>query len=210
MNLYGMNLSRRVLLAAPLLAAAEALPPPAPVLLPREDGLLALTWAGRGSVLLPGGARALRAMALDGLSLLALAVPADAGLSLLALCGLGDARPRLLGLEVLRWRGPDGAHLDTRYAEISDRRRIALRRAAAAPRDRVRWRRAEWIDYLRWSPPLLADAPIRLPPPGTWQAALGGLRARVQDWLATPREALLPADIAALGLRVGALALAVG
>jgi hypothetical protein len=205
-----MNLSRRALLAAPLLIAAEAPPAPAPVLLARDDGLVALTWAGRGAVLLPAGAQTLRLMPLPGLSLLALSVPADAGLSLLALCGLGDARPRLLGLEMLRWRGPDGAHLDTRYAEISDHRRIALRREAAAPRDRVRWRRAEWTDYLAWTPPLLTDAPVRVPPPGTWQAALAALRWRVQDWLATPRDALRPADIAALGLRAEALALAVG
>lgn len=205
-----MIVSRRALLVAPLLIAAEAPPPPAPVLLPREDGLVALTWAGRGAVLLPGGARVLRTMALDGMLLLAVAVPADAGLSLLALCGLGDARPRLLGLEVLRWRGPDGAHLDTRYAAISDHRRIALRREVAAPRDRVRWRRAEWADYLVWTPPLLADAPVRAPPAGTWQAALSGLRVPVQAWLATPRDALTPSDIAALGLRAEALALAVG
>ncbi len=207
-----MKLSRRALLAAPLLPAAslliaaEAPPVPTPVLLPRDDGLVALTWAGRGSVLLPEGAQMLRLMELQGLSLLALMVPADAGLSLLALCGLGDGRPRLLGLELLRWRGPDGAHLDTRYAEISDHRRIALRREAAAPRDRMRWRRAEWTDYLAWTPPLLTDAPVRVPPPGTWQAALAASRRRVQAWLATPRDALRPSDIAALGLRAAALA----
>jgi hypothetical protein len=205
-----MMLSRRALLAAPLLMAAEAPPAPMPVLLARADGLAALTWAGRGAVLLPGGALVLGTMALDGLALTVLAVPADAGLSLLALCGLGDARPRLLGLEVLRWRRPDGAHLETRYAEISDHRRIALRREAAAPRDQARWRRAEWTDYLAWAPPRLADAPVRTPPDGTWQAALGVLRRRVQDWLATPRDALRPGDIAALGLRASGVMLAVG
>ena len=200
-----MTLTRRAVLAAPLLMAAEPPPAPAPVLLARADGLAALTWRGRGAVLLPGGTLVLGMMALDGLSLAALLVPADARLALLALCGLGDGRPRLLGLEVLRWRGPDGAHLDTRFAALGDRRRIALRRQAAAPRDRQHWRRAAWTDYLAWMPPLLTDAPVRVAPEGTWQAALAGLRARVQGWLATPRDALTPADIAALGLRAAAL-----
>lgn len=201
-----MKLSRRVLLTTPLLIAAESPPTPAPVLLARDDGLVALTWSGRGSVLLPAGARVQRSLALGGMTLAALSVPADAGLALLALCGLWDARPRLLRLEVLRWRGPGGAHLDTRYAATSDGSRIALRCEAAAPRDRMRWRREEWSDYLAWTPPLLADAPVRAASDGTWQAALGGLRGRVQAWLAAPRDALTPLDIADLDLRCEALA----
>jgi hypothetical protein len=204
-----MKLSRRAVLAAPLLVAAESPPASAPMLLARDDGLAALTWAGRGAVLLPGGARMQGSLALGGVTLAVLAVPAGAGLALLALCGPGDARPCLLGLEVLRWRGPDGAHLDTRYAMTGDRRRIALRREAAAPRDRVRWRREEWTDFLAWIPPQLADAPVRAAPDGTWQAALHGLRQKVQAWLATPRDALTPADIVALGLRGSVLARAI-
>jgi hypothetical protein len=200
-----MKLSRRAVLAAPLLIAAESRPAPAPVLLARDDGLVALTWAGRGAVLLPG-ARMLGGLALGEVTLAALAVPADAGLTLLALCGPGATRPRLLGLEVLRWRGPDGAHLALRYAATGDRRRIALRCEAAAPRDRVRWRREEWTDFLAWTPPLLADAPVRAAPAGTWQAALGELRRRVRAWLAVSRDSLTPADIAELGFRGTALA----
>mgnify|MGYP001036457391 CR=1 FL=1 len=211
-----MTLPRRALLAAPLILAAPLLlaaepVAAAPVLLARADGLVALTWVGRGAVLLPGAARPLGMLALAGVTLVALAVPADARLTLLALCGRADgARPRLLGLEVLDWHGADGAHLETRFASAGDGVRIRLARQAAAPRDRLRWRREAWTDYLAWRGAGLADAPVRPPPPGTWQARLGGLRARVQDWLATPRDTLTPDVLAGVGGRAAGGELPVG
>jgi hypothetical protein len=51
---------------------------------------------------------------------------------------------------------------------------------------------------------------VRAPLAGTWQAGLGALRTATLAWLATPRETLAPADLAALGWRGGGLALPVG
>lgn len=203
-----MRLTRRaLLLAAPLLLAAEPAERP-PLLLARDDGLVALTWPAGGAIILPGGTAALRRLALGG-GMLALSVPADAGLSLLALCRLGDSGPRLLALEPLAWRGPHGAHFATGWAEAGPRL-IALRREAASPRGRMLWRREAWTDYLAWATPRLTDAPVRAPPPGTAQAALATLRHRALGWLATPRAVLTPADLAALDFTSETMARAVG
>lgn len=191
-----MLLSRRALLAAPFLMAAES-PVGPPALLPAGPGRVELAWAGRGAVWLPGPAAMLGGLALDGVGLAAVRLDMGPGLSLLALCG--GERPRLLGLEVLRWRGADGAHLETRFSAVSDRRRIRLARMAARPVDRVRWQRAGWTDYLAWNAPLLVDAPVRPPPVGTWQARLEAVRAATLDWLAAPRAVLSVGDLEALG-----------
>lgn len=193
-----MAFSRRALLAAPFLLAAES-PAAPPRLLPLATGGVMLAWPGRGAVHLPAPAVPLGRLALDGVDRVALGLAVAPGLTLLALCG--GERPRLLGLEVLRWRGAAGAHLETRFAAVSDRRRIRLARIASRPIDPLRWQRAEWTDYLAWQPPGLADAPPRPPLPGTWQASLSERRHATLAWLAIPRTALTAGDLVALGYK---------
>jgi hypothetical protein len=110
-----------------------------------------------------------------------------ARLDLAALVGWDGAVLRVLALEVLNWQAASGAWLATRLAATADRTRLLLTREAAVPRGALPWQREHWTDLLGWRDgAALADAPPRPPAPGTWQAQLAAMRARVAVRLAAP------------------------
>ena len=137
-----------------------------------------------GAVTLPQ-ARARIAMWLPiaGREIVGIAFAADPPggmLDLLALVGWDGACLRILGLEVLAFTGVDGASLSSRFAGIGDGTRISIARTAGVPRHGLPKRWETWIDLLAWrdlAP--LADAPVRPPLPGTRQADMAVIRARV-------------------------------
>ena len=121
-----------------------------------------------------------------------------ATLDLVALVGWDGACLRILGLEVLKASGPDGALLSSRFAGVGDRTRLSITRTAADPRPGLPKRWENFTDYLAWcelAP--LADAPVRPPLPGTRQAALSAVRANVIGLLSPPCQAVGPALLAA-------------
>jgi hypothetical protein len=200
-----MPLSRRALLAAPLLGVAA---PPGPARsamfrpniasalgftpLPLER--LAFRAAGLDPAITLPAARArlaaLLPIAARQVAVLAFAAdpPAPpAKLDLGAIVGWDGARLRVLALEVLRWEAPGGGWLDTRITATGDRARLLLHRDAAAPRGARPWQRESWTDSLAWRDgAALADAPVRTALPQTWQARLSAVRARVAARLAAP------------------------
>jgi hypothetical protein len=114
---------------------------------------------------------------------------AAALLDLAAVVGWDGARLRVLALEVLRWQAPGGAWLGTRILATGDRNRLELLRDAAAPRGGRPWRREGWTDLLAWRDGgSLADEPVRVPLPDTFQAGLATIRARVAAHLVQPRQ----------------------
>ncbi len=196
-----MVLTRRALLAAPIASASSAAQPAmlrpgvASVLtfVPLPHERLAFHAAGLDpAITLPAPrARLVGLLPVAGRQVAMLAFGADpsaaAWLDLAALVGWDGARLRVLALEVLRWRAPGGATLDTRLRATADRTRVELRRDAGAPRGGRPWRRESWIDRLAWRDGgALADSPTRAPPPGTFQAHLAAARARVAARLSRP------------------------
>lgn len=122
----------------------------------------------------------------------------DTTTDLVALVGWDGAMLRILGLEVLKSSGPDGARLSSRFAGVGDRTRLSITRTAANPRPGLPKRWESFTDYLAWhalSP--LADAPVRAPLPGTRQAALSAVRATVIGLLSPPCQAVGPDLLAA-------------
>jgi hypothetical protein len=202
-------LSRRLLLAAPglLLArrsSAATLQPgvASTVSLELGDPDQAVFRAGGivGAVTLPQ-ARARIAMWLPiaGREIVGIAFAADPPggmLDLLALVGWDGACLRVLGLEVWNSAGADGGSLASRFAGIGDRTQIRIARTAGIPRPGLPKRWETWLDLLSWqalSP--LADAPVRTPLPGTWQAELAGIRAHLTESLSPACQAITPAQL---------------
>jgi hypothetical protein len=104
---------------------------------------------------------------------------------------------RVVALEVLSWRGLDGAHLSTHLSAVSDGVRLRLERTASARRGRL-YRREAWIDYLAWRDAApMADAPVRPVLAGTWQAGLAAQRADMRAILFVGPRDVAPALIAA-------------
>lgn len=193
-----LRLTRRALLLAALPAAAQAqtalLAPDAPT----------LSWPGRpGTITLPGWSA--RTMALPPIADTALTAVAltdaspESTLELLLLAWHSGTAPRILALEPLQWQSPE-ARLNARIIPGGDAAILILDRTAAQRRSPTYWQRESWRDFLGWRAGLIADTPLRPPPRNSQQAALAQLRARAYAWLATPRTALLPRDLAALGL----------
>jgi hypothetical protein len=142
-------------------------------------------------------ARARRAALLPiaGRQIVVVAFAADpdetARLDVGAFVGWDGARLRVLALEVLRWQIAAGGGFSTRLYASADRTRLILRRDASLPRGPTRWRRESWTDFLVWRDgEALADAPIRVPPLGTWQARLAEVRARVAARLVRPCDTI--------------------
>ncbi len=215
---------RRAVLAAPLLAAAAPAPPEptvvaplAPVFLlkpgsPRVPltlavaaGVARLDIGGLGATLPADRLRLLPPLPIAGREILPVAFGADteAGTTrdLVAVIGWDDAQLRILAVETLSWRGPGGAALDTRLAATPNRRHLRLFRTESAARPVQRPYRDVWGDLLAWRDRApLADALPHRPRPGTWQAAMAAVRARMLDWLETPRTGLTLADLAPSGI----------
>jgi hypothetical protein len=207
-----MPLARRALFALPLLALTPAPAAGAFVLEPLADGATLRRDGVAGTVAFAGGTiRLVSTLALGSEAVAAVGVARESGgatLDLFAFCGTVHGALQLLGIEVAAWHGANGAHLATRAAATADGSRIVLQRQAALPRSPTLWRREVWTDYLgARADDILADAPVHPPLAGTMQAALAGLRARGRTWLATPRHALTPADLAAIGLDTATFAI---
>jgi hypothetical protein len=201
-----MPLTRRMLLAAPLFGVPmpEARVPASAMLrpgtisaigfapLPRER--VAFRAQGLAPAITLPATRVRRAALLPiaDRQLVVLAFAADpnaaARLDLGAFVGWDAGGLRVLALEVLAWRAADGGGFATRLTATGDRTRILLQRDAAAPMGGgTRWRRESWTDLLAWRAGApLQDAPVRTPLPGTFQAMLAGVRARVAARLARP------------------------
>ena len=211
-----MTLSRRALLAIPLLGARAAPASAAEVATLRPgsrsvigitrlpDQRLAFRASGLGpAITLPAtqaGHATLLPIADRQIVLLVFTIAsvAPARLDLGAFVGWDGARLRVLALEALLWRTPDGGGFSTRARASGDRTRLLLLRDAGAPRGARPWMRESWTDMLAWrGGGSLADAPARVPPPGTWQARLAALRARVAARLEEPRAAITD-DLVAL------------
>ena len=115
--------------------------------------------------------------------LVSFGVPIPLGwLDLVAFIGWDNTALRVLGLELARYRGLDGASADTRISAISDGARVRLTRESFVPRPPpMRGAFHEgWTDYLHWQDGgPLADAPVRTPLPGTNQARLSYSRAQI-------------------------------
>jgi hypothetical protein len=203
-------LSRRILLAAPglLLArrsAAATLQPglASPVSLELGEPDQAVFRGGGivGAVTLPQDrARIAMLLPIAGREIAGIAFAADppgGTLDLLALIGWDGARLRVLGLEIFNYAGADGASLASRFAGVGDRTRISIARTAGIPRSGLTKRWETWIDLLAWhglSP--LADAPVRPPLPGTRQAELAAIRARITASLSPTCQTITPAQLA--------------
>jgi len=205
-----MILSRRALLATPLLLGTLSVPARAADIAMLRPGLrsaLGLTplLPDRASfraaglapeITLPASrARAVAVLPIAGREIVLLGFGADpsasAPLELGAFVGWDGSRLRVLALEVLSWRPANGGVLSTRVKASGDRTRLMLLRGATLPVGRTRWRREYWIDMLAWREgEALADAPVRVPPPETWQALLAHTRIRVAARLAAPCSAV--------------------
>lgn len=216
------QLARRALLAAPLLLAGAPPPPAADAasaLLLKPDsprvpftvavlaGVARLEIGGlaAGATLPADRLRLLPLLPIAGREIVAIAFGADteAGTSrdLVALIGWDGERLRILAVETLSWRGPGGAALDTRIAATPDRLHLRLFRTESAARPVQRPYRDVWGDLLAWRDRApLADALPHRPRPGTWQAAMAAARARMLEWLQTPRTSLTLADLAPTGI----------
>jgi len=214
-----LNLGRRALLAAPAGLLCGLGPGDGLRLLPGADRLARVeTEAGAGDVFRlwiegrgdPVEVPALRArrlanLPIAGRELLALAFGADiAGESsqdLVALAGWDGAQVRILALETLAWRRDDGAAFTMRVMATPDRDHLSLNCFASMARPVTRPFHRVWADLLQWRDGApLADALPRPPLAGSWQEAMGGLRRQVTSFLAEPRAALTPDDVAASGI----------
>jgi hypothetical protein len=200
-----MSLSRRAVLASPLLAAQATrahaadmamLRPGTPAavgLLPLAQGRMAFTAAGLlPAITLPSSrAHGVTLLPIAGRQVVVLGFGADPAaatpLDLGAIVGWDGLRLRVLALELLTWRAANGGTLTTRLKASGDRTRLMLLREASLPIGATRWRREHWIDLLAWRDgQALADAPVRVPPPDTWQARLERVRAQVAARLVEP------------------------
>jgi hypothetical protein len=205
-------LRRRLLSAPAALLAPLALTPPAPPPRPRAmlrpgrpgEWQIAADAPGQtlfraegmdGAIALPcPGARMAGLLPIAGrqVACLAFAVPSLRGeLSAIALAGWDGDGLRLLGLELADWRGAQGGRLWSRYGGVADRTRLRIGREAAVVRpDKPRaWE--NWTDYLAWREgAALAQALVRPPPAGSWQARLAALRGLGDRLLATPRQSV--------------------
>lgn len=193
---------RRLLAAATLLLARPALAAPV-TLEPSDPDQAALRFAGiddpvtvpqdraRIAFMLPIADREVAGVAFA-------ADPPGAKLDLVALAGWDGACLRLLGLEVLSFADASGASLSSRFAGVGDRTRLRIERSGSVPRPGLPLHWESWTDLLAWHDQgPLADAPVRMPLPGTRQAALAAARARVIALLTEPCRSVTPSLIAA-------------
>lgn len=113
------------------------------------------------------------------------AAAARGALDLVAMIGSDGTRLGILGVEMLAWKGRAGAGFDTMLDAPGHGTVLRLARVASPPQATTDSRHLTWSDYLAWrqgGP--LADAAPRPPRPGTWQAALAAVRAKVAALLA--------------------------
>lgn len=165
--------------------------PPTPFQASIAGEHLRLDFAGRPTpILLPARrARLIVVLALAGREMLLAAFagePDEAAsrargpLDLVAVIGSDGARLGILGVEMLSWKGSAGAGFDTILDAPGRGTVLRLARVASPPQASTLSRHLTWNDYLAWrqgGP--LADAAPRPPRPGTWQAALAAVRAKV-------------------------------
>lgn len=210
----GMPLSRRsLLLTVPMLLAGPARAAVPALGLERVGDMVALTGPGvRRALLLPApGARLLAPVAVGGETMAVAAFrqeDGEAAVDWAALAMVLDGTVALLALEPLAWKA-GGARMATRLSTAGDRRQIALQRDSAVPASPTLWRREAWTDYLAWRAPVgLADAPVRVPPAGTRQAAVAEWRRRAAALAAREPAAITPALLAEAGLQAAGLSLA--
>ncbi len=129
------------------------------------------------------------------------AATARGPLDLVAVIGSDGTRLGILGVEMLAWKGHAGAGFDTMLDAPGHGTVLRLARIASPPQASTASRHLIWSDYLAWrqgGP--LADAAPRPPRPGTWQAALSAVRARVIARLAPIPTALTLNLLAPTGL----------
>jgi len=177
-------LTRRLLLAAPLLMAARPELSLEAVDSARREAFLA--WP-KGAVFTCPATRARLVAVLamgrqaEPFQIAIVGFGLDTGLGPQDWLAFVDSRARLLALEP---RSQHGGMLETRAAMLPDRMHIALERLAAV-HTTIRQREA-WTDYLRLEEGLLVNAPQRQALPGTWQNALAAPRAAMAALLSPP------------------------
>jgi hypothetical protein len=212
-------LTRRALFAAPLAAVPGAdlwsgafrVDPgiaPVPFRTQSDNGRLRIEIAGSAApIFLPGArARILVKLPLAGREVLVATFAGDGAasrgpLDLLAVIGSDGARRGVLAVEMLRWQGEGGAGFDTRLDAPGAGTLLRLARVASPPQASTASRHFIWADYLAWRQGgALADAAPRPPRPGTWQAALAAIRARIAPLLTPPPHEVTLALLAPTGL----------
>ncbi len=149
---------------------------PAPILLPARRARLVVTLALAGREVLLAAFAGERDDA---------AATARGALDLVAMIGSDGTRLGILGVEMLAWKGSAGAGFATMLDAPGHGAVLRLARIASPPQATTSSRHLTWSDYLAWrqgGP--LADAAPRPPRPGTWQAALAAVRAKVAALLA--------------------------